>query len=1085
MPNRLKREGDYLLIFRHDSSGGAVFGSDAEARSTGTPDSDKFSALNALEHFRRPDGNFQFKLIYPEHTDLFNIWKQQNNFAAFDVGNYIRNGTFAGGLGVVEHNYTTGSWSTIEKENPGSSTYVLEHQPGAAQQYRMDIPQSRLKPNTTYTLTAWVGFEDTADRNKGIFHARWYDGSSNPIASSSLESGDVYLANGNSYVMDGITWERRYYRFTTPSSLADTTMFWYLGYSSASGGSLAGKRYFTNIQVLDKPLIYNYMGDYTATAGGVVGYEAIDINATGNNWGGLEYATRSETLADGSVGVSDWWFSIGCQSLYATDDYPGPNSNKVQVVELWVYAPLGAAVKQGELYASHFSESSSNQNVIYVNGVATDHIGGNQQRRGLPICYLNDNSMITGSATTRSDGKMFIIRWDSNLTHLTTHDFDMTTSTGRTNFAQELTNIAGNQELVAIVSAGNVISDANVDSTMVGFGAIEWKGTDFYSKYDYGYAAIVRADMGFVSERSQFNHPLEEESHTNCVFNTIDDLGDVGFGLPLLEDINTDGTSADIDITDVMEDQYVLLTCLGKRSYADAAAGTSRWCTIYWKNGSTVISQNAIRIESTTLTKYQLYAKRPAGVDGMHIWSSGCSEGFRSIYEATYEIPATDRIATSRNGISCNHISITPLSGTPWEPDSWYRMTTSNSNLLAGLPISQDEPTSVYWGDKTLTSNNEKCYVDKTNDAGSTTAIIPFPGKGVPYHVSWWVNYKQTPTAKNLFFQLRGRDSGGSYVNTIVDAVNGATGSTYPRLQYVDGTQLSENLDKWILLSGWILPNTWSQTQCRSFAAQRSYFFGTVDNIGDFDGFSNGIGIHNSTSETTYSGFFQVPDDVTEIQLRLDDRDNAGGTTEYCTALPCISQVKVAAADIDRAYVEEMQEFWEWRYRNHDNEDTGTYGTLGLTMKPNDEIEFYIRGDGNPDASRWQYLIDGNSPRCHVALTTTDSWSLSSQWDLWVDGIKTVNGSAFNPLDGFMHHVRLVNKSSSDLLIETIGCRYNFVELNTMSMWGMKGTFDGSPRSWEMNDGPDATFFQDRYNKTNITLVNPTNKNWYRTEVLV
>jgi hypothetical protein len=77
------------------------------------------------------------------------------------------------------------------------------------------------------------------------------------------------------------------------------------------------------------------------------GYEPIKITWSGSNWGGLlrtKYHYSSEclpTLIDGSIGVKEWWFSIGrvknCTGGEgSTTTFPGPNGNRVKHVELWM-----------------------------------------------------------------------------------------------------------------------------------------------------------------------------------------------------------------------------------------------------------------------------------------------------------------------------------------------------------------------------------------------------------------------------------------------------------------------------------------------------------------------------------------------------------------------------------------------------------------------------------------------------------------------------------------------------------------------------------------------------------------------------
>ena len=74
----------------------------------------------------------------------------------------------------------------------------------------------------------------------------------------------------------------------------------------------------------------------TATHAGVTGYTAIDIDAAGSAWGGLERSSTN-TFLDGSTGTSTWWYAIGSANNYDTSNpnFPGPGQT-TQLVELWI-----------------------------------------------------------------------------------------------------------------------------------------------------------------------------------------------------------------------------------------------------------------------------------------------------------------------------------------------------------------------------------------------------------------------------------------------------------------------------------------------------------------------------------------------------------------------------------------------------------------------------------------------------------------------------------------------------------------------------------------------------------------------------
>ncbi|MGB5417393.1 fibrinogen-like YCDxxxxGGGW domain-containing protein [Algibacter sp.] len=65
----------------------------------------------------------------------------------------------------------------------------------------------------------------------------------------------------------------------------------------------------------------------------VAGYVAINIDSTGNYWGGLENSGPS-TYLDGSVNSTNWWYSIGSIGNYS-GGMPGPGS-VVNIVQLFV-----------------------------------------------------------------------------------------------------------------------------------------------------------------------------------------------------------------------------------------------------------------------------------------------------------------------------------------------------------------------------------------------------------------------------------------------------------------------------------------------------------------------------------------------------------------------------------------------------------------------------------------------------------------------------------------------------------------------------------------------------------------------------
>ena len=69
----------YVKIFSHNTAGGLFLSTtDALSKNTDNPTANLFSILNKLENYRDKDGNFQFKLCYPE-VGKCNEWIQSSN----------------------------------------------------------------------------------------------------------------------------------------------------------------------------------------------------------------------------------------------------------------------------------------------------------------------------------------------------------------------------------------------------------------------------------------------------------------------------------------------------------------------------------------------------------------------------------------------------------------------------------------------------------------------------------------------------------------------------------------------------------------------------------------------------------------------------------------------------------------------------------------------------------------------------------------------------------------------------------------------------------------------------------------------
>ena len=174
--------------------------------------------------------------------------------------NFYTNGHFAGGAGVPGSSYYPNTALIVKMRNPGASEYCLrltsyQGDPGAAgdtftnvasesAQYTL-VTTGTLKPNTTYCMSCWYAKSADYAGTAAIFHSRWYR------IYNHAEVNTTPVTDGNlieTKVINGLTWERRYYTFTTNAYCANGNHYWYVGWRAGSVG-VKGYRYFTNLQL--------------------------------------------------------------------------------------------------------------------------------------------------------------------------------------------------------------------------------------------------------------------------------------------------------------------------------------------------------------------------------------------------------------------------------------------------------------------------------------------------------------------------------------------------------------------------------------------------------------------------------------------------------------------------------------------------------------------------------------------------------------------------------------------------------------------------------------------------------------------
>ena len=111
---------EYVKVFNHNSAGGIYFKSRADALSKNpdNPNANLFSRLNQLDKYKGSDGNFKFKLCYPEF-DKCNEWIQSSNPATDTTIKGFKPISLA-----FEKNGNLGPWTGLGTQNSDSAVLI-------------------------------------------------------------------------------------------------------------------------------------------------------------------------------------------------------------------------------------------------------------------------------------------------------------------------------------------------------------------------------------------------------------------------------------------------------------------------------------------------------------------------------------------------------------------------------------------------------------------------------------------------------------------------------------------------------------------------------------------------------------------------------------------------------------------------------------------------------------------------------------------------------------------------------------------------------------------------------------------------
>lgn len=150
----------------------------------------------------------------------------------------------------------------------------------------------------------------------------------------------------------------------------------------------------------------------TTSGHSVDGYNPINVQMTGEYFGGLERSTTSNTLLDGSTGHSNWWYAIGAYNEHPTagsGTIPGGDTTNVTQAQLWLACSDAVKnqskyVKLSESYPSkkeyEFNYTGGMQQVTVPAGIYTLEVWGAQGGAGGGLGGYSKGTVTLASATT-------------------------------------------------------------------------------------------------------------------------------------------------------------------------------------------------------------------------------------------------------------------------------------------------------------------------------------------------------------------------------------------------------------------------------------------------------------------------------------------------------------------------------------------------------------------------------------------------------------------------------------------------------------------------------------------------------------
>lgn len=329
--NIIEKDGaKWVEVFYHNTNNNTEWFAD-EAEALHCTSQYKYSRLDCLEQYRQSDRKFEFLLEYPiEHPGEFNRWKQTDNpIKVQEI--QTTSGSPANGYEAIHIDWSSKGWGGLLKSDSnnqyGLSTLLdgsTNHNNfffsigrydtigSTATNYNHVLPGPDTNPVTEVRLYARINDEQIKLGPTIInkYGAQWlevfyHNNHSGTVLFTNKEEAMHTIGNKDKYsILDCLEQYRG----------KDNKFEFLLEYPTDIPEKYNRWKQQDNPAEVKEVLVESSTS--TIIFPNAKGYEPIHIDWDGNDknqqvWGGLLLSSRSETLIDGAIGNTVWFWSIG------------------------------------------------------------------------------------------------------------------------------------------------------------------------------------------------------------------------------------------------------------------------------------------------------------------------------------------------------------------------------------------------------------------------------------------------------------------------------------------------------------------------------------------------------------------------------------------------------------------------------------------------------------------------------------------------------------------------------------------------------------------------------------------------------